>query len=99
MDCQQVYADIHEMGHESTYFFAPPAKPINANLPEQTMKWWQTYGKAIGDAFDKLGFDYFTEEIFDSFFPGYGENWSAFQGATGMTFEQASAPRSSNPAK
>jgi hypothetical protein len=87
----QVYADIHEMGHDSTYFFAPPAKPINANLPEQTMKWWQTYGKAIGDAFDKLGFDYFTEEIFDSFFPGYGENWSAFQGATGMTFEQASA--------
>ena len=87
----QVYADIHEMGHESTYFFAPPAKPINVNLPEQTMKWWQTYGKAIGDAFDKLGFDYFTEEIFDSFFPGYGENWSAFQGATGMTFEQASA--------
>ena len=87
----QVYADLHEMGHDSTFFFAPPAKPINANLPEQTMKWWQTYGRAIGEAFDKHGFDYFTEEIFDSFFPGYGESWPAFQGATGMTFEQASA--------
>lgn len=85
----QVYADLHEMGPDSTYFFFPPAKPINQNLPEQTIKWWEIYGKAIAEAFDKHGFDYFTAEIFDSFYPGYGESWPAFQGATGMTFEQA----------
>ncbi len=81
----------YEMGPDSTYFFAPLAKPINKNLPEQTIRWWEIYGKAIGEAFDKLGFDYFTAEIFDSFYPGYGESWPTFQGAIGMTFEQASA--------
>ena len=30
----QVFVDFHEMFFNSTYFFPPDAKPINANLPE-----------------------------------------------------------------
>jgi hypothetical protein len=30
-------------------------------------------------------------EVYDSFYPGYGESWPIFQGAIGMTYEQASA--------
>ncbi len=30
-------------------------------------------------------------EVYDSFYPGYGESWPIFHGAIGMTYEQASA--------
>ncbi|MBI3941354.1 MAG: hypothetical protein HY315_11020 [Acidobacteria bacterium] len=88
----QVFVDLHEMGTNSTYYFAPPARPVNKNLPPQTFQWWMTYGRAIAAAFDRLGFDYFTRENYDEFFPGYGSSWPSYRGATGMTFEQA-APR------
>ncbi len=87
----QVYADLHEMGHNSTYYFLPPALPINANFSDIIRKWWNIYGKANADAFDKMGFEYYTKEVFDAFYPGYGECWPTFNGATGMTYEQASA--------
>ena len=87
----QVFADMHEMGHNSTYYFLPPAPPVNANFPEVTRKWWDLYGRAMADAFDAAGIDYYVRETFDAFFPGYGESWPSFQGATGLTLEQASA--------
>jgi Zinc carboxypeptidase len=86
----QVYADLHEMGRDSSFFFPPPAPPLNVHHPEITRKWWEIYGRAIGSAFDALGFDYYVGESFDSFFPGYGEAWPSLHGAVGMTFEQAS---------
>lgn len=87
----QVFADMHEMGHNSTYYFLPPAPPVNANFPEVTRKWWDAYGRAIASAFDKAGIDYYVRETFDAFYPGYGESWPSFHGATGLTLEQASA--------
>jgi hypothetical protein len=86
----QVYADLHEMGHNSTFFFFPPAVPVNANYPEVTLRWWEIYGRAIAAWFDEYGFDYYARERFDAFYPGYGESWPSFHGASGMTFEQAS---------
>ncbi len=86
----QVYADLHEMGHNSSFFFFPPAPPVNANYPPVTLHWWEAYGKAIAAWFDEYGFDYYSRERFDAFYPGYGESWPSFHGATGMTFEQAS---------
>ena len=41
--------------------------------------------------FDERGFSYFIREVYDSFYPGYGESWPIFHGAVGMTYEQASA--------
>ena len=34
---------------------------------------------------------YFTREVYDSFYPGYGDRGRCYQGAIGMTYEQASA--------
>ncbi|MFQ5628989.1 MAG: M14 family metallopeptidase [bacterium] len=87
----QVFVDLHEMGSNSSYYFAPPADPLNPELPPSQIKWLQNYGKNNARWFDRMHFDYFTREVFDSFYPGYGEGWPMFQGAIGMTYEQASA--------
>ena len=85
-----VFVDLHEMGGNSTYYFAPPAQPLNPNVPAFQAEWWKTYGKNNSQWFDKFRFDYFTREVYDSFYPGYGEGWPLFQGSIGMTYEQAS---------
>lgn len=84
----QVYGDFHEMGSRSSYFFFPAATPINANFPDQVLKWQKMYGAGNAAAFDNLGWQYYTHEGFDLFYPGYGDSWPSFYGATGMTYEQ-----------
>jgi hypothetical protein len=85
----QVFVDLHEMGRESSYFFPPPAEPINPNIPSEHLEWFEIFGKANAEAFDARGFDYYVREDFDLFYPGYGDSWPTLQGAVGMTFEQA----------
>jgi len=48
-------------------------------------------GKNHARWFDGEGIEYFTREIFDAFYPGYGDMWPALNGAIAMTYEQASA--------
>ncbi len=86
-----VYVDLHEMGGNSTYYFAPPAKPVNEEITESQRGWLDRYGRNNARWFDRYGFDYFTREAYDAFYPGYGEGWPMFQGSIGMTFEMASA--------
>ncbi len=86
-----VAVDLHEMGGDSTYFFAPPAKPLNPHITRSQQDWFEAFGRAIGGRFDAAGQAYFVREVFDSFYPGYGETWPLTQGSIGMTFEQASA--------
>lgn len=85
-----VFVDLHEMGGNSTYYFAPPADPVNPNVPEAQQKWWERYGRNNAAWFDRHRIDYFTRDVFDSFYPGYGEGWPLFHGSIGMTYEQAS---------
>jgi len=85
-----VFVDLHEMGSNSTYYFAPPADPLNPEIPKEQAEWLRTFGKSNASWFDRMKFDYFTREVFDSFYPGYGEGWPMFHGSIGMTFEQAS---------
>ncbi|MEP7270126.1 MAG: M14 metallopeptidase family protein, partial [Acidobacteriota bacterium] len=87
----QVFADLHEMGTDSAYYFAPPALPYNPNLTKPQISWLQSFGRNNGKWFDRFRFDYFTRENYDSFYPGYGEGWPMFHGSIGMTYEQASA--------
>lgn len=87
----QVVADLHEMGGDSTYYFAPPAAPLNPQFVESQRGWLDVLGRAIAARFDRMGVPYFVRETFDSFYPGYGETWPMLHGAVGMTFEQASA--------
>jgi hypothetical protein len=86
----QVVVDLHEMGGDSTYYFPPPADPVNPFLDDSQLEWLERFGRNNAAWFDRLRIDYFTREIFDSFYPGYGESWPMFHGAIGMTYEQAS---------
>jgi len=87
----QVVVDLHEMGSEDTFFAAQPSPPLNPVLSPALVDAYGEFGKAIGRAFDERGIDYFHGEIFDGFYPGYGESWPSLHGAMGVLFEQASA--------
>jgi hypothetical protein len=86
-----VVVDLHEMGGDNTYYFAPPADPLNPHITGDQIRWLETFGRANAARFDERGFPYFIREVYDSFYPGYGESWPIFNGAIGMTYEQASA--------
>ncbi len=87
----QVVIDLHEMGGNSTYYFGPPAEPFNPYITEVQRRWFETFGRANAAEFDRRGFPYFVREVYDAFYPGYGDSWPMFHGAVAMTFEQASA--------
>lgn len=86
-----VSVDLHEMGAEQGYFFPPPAPPYHPLLSGSHLGMWDVLGRSIAAAFDQRGWRYWTRELFDSFYPGYGETWPSLTGSVGMTFEQASA--------
>ncbi|WP_257309613.1 M14 family zinc carboxypeptidase [Geothrix fuzhouensis] len=86
----QVLADHHEMWAEATYYFPPTMQPIHEALPAAFSGRWQAaFGKSVARAFDAHGWAYFSRDVFDLFYPGYGDSWPTFQGAVGMTFEVA----------
>jgi hypothetical protein len=86
----QVAGDFHEMQSETTYYFPPTMQPIHEALPEAFSGRWQAaFGKGVAQAFDARGWAYFSRDVFDLFYPGYGDTWPTFQGAVGMTFEVA----------
>ena len=86
-----VFVDAHEMGTDSTYYFAPEAVPYNPNLAADQRGSLQLFGRNNAKWFDRYGFDYFTREVYDAFFPGYGASWPSYYGAVAMTYEQSSA--------
>ncbi|PYQ25524.1 MAG: hypothetical protein DMF56_27315 [Acidobacteria bacterium] len=85
----QVFVDFHEMGYQSTYFFPPDAKPINAHLPKDVEEWLDVFGRANAAEFSKRNWPFFVAESFDLFYPGYGDSWPSLHGAVGMTYEVA----------
>lgn len=86
-----VTVDLHEMGGDSTYYFAPPADPISPLVTPSQVAAWDLFGRANAARFDERGWPYFVREVFDAFYPGYGDSWPTFMGSIGMTYEQASA--------
>jgi hypothetical protein len=89
-----VVTDFHEMGTESTYFFEP-TEPVNSwnqlvpdrvytDLTERFAENWEA-------ALDEIGTPYFTEEIYDNSYPGYGSTYPNMYGGIGFVYEQASA--------
>jgi len=86
-----VYVDAHEMGGDDTYFFPPSADPFNPNITAGQRAKQVLLGRAIAKRFDERGIPYFTREVYDAFYPGYGDTWPTLNGAIGVTFEQASA--------
>lgn len=86
-----VFVDLHEMGANSTYYFAPEAVPFNPHLTTEQRTYLDWFGKNNAKWFDQYGFSYFTREVYDAFYPGYGASWPSYYGAIAMTYEQASA--------
>jgi hypothetical protein len=84
-----VAVDLHEMGTNSTYFFAPPMEPFNKNVPQVIKDWWDIYAAANAAAMSRHGWSFFRGEGYDEFYPGYGVSWPVLNGAVGMTYEQA----------
>jgi hypothetical protein len=87
----QVAVDLHEMGPNATYYFAPPMEPINKNVPANIAHWWDVFAAANAAAFDAHGWPFFRHESFDEFYPSYGDSWPILNGAVGMTYEEASS--------
>jgi len=85
-----VYVDLHEMSGESTYFFSPESDPYNPHLTASQRDSLKLFGRNNAKWFDKYGFDYFTRENYDAFYPGYGASWPYYYGGIAMTYEQAS---------
>ncbi|TAD78337.1 MAG: carboxypeptidase, partial [Sphingomonadales bacterium] len=86
-----VVVDLHEMGGDETYFFSPAAQPFNPNLSPAQIRAYELIGRYNAAAFDARGEPYFTREVYDLFYPGYGDTWNAHQGSIGSTYEQGSA--------
>lgn len=86
-----VVIDLHEMGGDSSYYFAPAAEPLNPLMTSEQIENMNTIGKNHAKHFDAMGYDYFTREIFDAFYPGYGDSWPTFYGASASTYEVGSA--------
>ena len=84
----QVHADFHEMGVESTFFFAPGADPWNTIITPWQHEFHKLMGNGTSSLFNQKYRLYFTKENFDLFYPSYGDTWPIFNGAIGFTFEQ-----------
>ncbi|NIL94141.1 MAG: peptidase [Woeseiaceae bacterium] len=85
------FVDAHEMGSDNTYYFAPEAIPYNPHLAADQRASLELFGRTNARWFDRFGIDYFTREIYDAFYPGYGASWPSYFGSIAMTYEQASA--------
>ena len=79
------------MGGNGTYYFPPSAPPDNPNIADNQWRTLNAIGRSNAKYFDKYGFKYFTSEVYDAFYPGYGASWPTYQGAMGLTYEQASS--------
>ncbi|RUO60229.1 M14 family metallopeptidase [Pseudidiomarina insulisalsae] len=86
-----IFVDLHEMSGDQSYYFTPEARPYNPLIAESQRDALWDIGENNGKWFDKLGYDYFTREIFDAFYPGYGASWPLYHGTLAMTYEMASA--------
>ncbi|MFA5668043.1 MAG: M14 family metallopeptidase [Balneolaceae bacterium] len=84
-----VHVDFHEQGINSPYYFAPAASPVHAAVTDWQNEYQEIVGKNNAKYFDKENWLYFTGEVFDLFYPSYGDSWPIFNGAIGMTYEQA----------
>jgi hypothetical protein len=84
-----VHVDFHEQGYNSPYYFAPAAEPYHEAITDWQREFQTTIGENHVSYFDEEGWLYFTKQRFDLFYPSYGDTWPTFNGAIGMTYEQA----------
>ncbi|SMO59017.1 M14 family metallopeptidase [Gracilimonas mengyeensis] len=84
-----IHVDFHEQSYRSPYYFAPAAEPFHYAISDWQRNFQTDIGKNHAKYFDEESWLYFTKEVFDLFYPSYGDTWPIFNGAIGMTYEQA----------
>lgn len=84
-----VHVDFHEQEVNSPYYFAPAAEPFHEVITDWQREFQTAIGKNHAKYFDKEGWLYFTKERFDLLYPSYGDTYPTYNGAIGMTYEQA----------
>jgi Zinc carboxypeptidase len=94
----QIHCDYHEQGINNPYYFAPAAEPFHEVITKWQRDFQYTIGKNHAKYFDANGWLYFTKEIFDLFYPAYGDTYPTYNGAIGMTYEQAGGPQGGSAA-
>ncbi len=89
-----VTTDFHEMGTNSTYFFEP-TKPYGSENPVVPRKNYDDinprFAKYFAKYMDQIGSLYWTKEVFDNSYPGYGSTYPDIHGGLGLVFETASS--------
>ncbi len=89
-----VGTDYHEMQTSGTNFFEPtkPYGSENPVIPRSNYDGLNTlFAKYFSKALDDIGSLYFTKEVFDNSYPGYGSTYPDIHGGLGLVFEQASS--------
>jgi hypothetical protein len=88
----QIHVDFHEQGANEPYYFAPAAQPYHDVITNWQRDFQVTIGRNHAKYFDANGWLYFTREIFDLYYPSYGDTYPTYNGAIGMTYEQGGGP-------
>lgn len=86
-----IHVDFHEQGSNSPYYFAPAAEPVHEQVTPWQRQFQEIIGKNHAKYFDANGWLFFTKENFDILYPSYGDSYPMYNGAIGMTYEQASS--------
>ena len=89
----QIHVDFHEQGVDSPYYFAPAVEPYHEVLTDFQREFQVTIGKNHARYFDEEGWLYFTDDVFDLLYPGYGDTYPMLNGGIGMTYEQGGSGR------
>ena len=89
----EIHCDFHEQYPANPYYFAPAAEPFHEVITPWQREFQTMIGKNHAKYFDAKGWLYFTKEVFDLFYPSYGDTYPLFNGSVGMTYEQAGHSR------
>ena len=88
-----IHVDFHEQGMNSPYYFAPAAEPYHEVITDFQRDFQKEIGRNHARYFDQNGWFYFTREVFDLFYPSYGDTYPTYNGGIGMTYEQGGSGR------
>ncbi|MFZ9159728.1 MAG: M14 family zinc carboxypeptidase [Aquirufa sp.] len=83
-----MHADFHEQSFQHSYYFPPAAKPYLNFIAKSTKDLQESVGRSFSKLFDEKQWPYFTSEVYDLLYPGYGDTYPVLNGALGMTLEQ-----------
>jgi len=88
-----IITDFHEMRTSSNTFFFEPEKMSGSVIPMATKENKQLnniFAKEFATNMEGLDTFYFTAELYDATYPGYGSTYGDLQGSLALLFEQTS---------